>query len=145
MICRLWPKWKVTRVKNPDGWTHELVALQGQTAIALLLSHATVSKQSALSLFHHILHINKTAKEWSGRGPRGREEKGGKKDTRKRKEEGKREKIQIDRLVAISVIVIPGGWMNVFDGHCRFRERERLKTREIGSGPRERNQCVGGI
>lgn len=62
------------------------------------------------------------------------------------KEEGERERgIQIDRLVARSVIVILGGWMNVFDGHCRFRQGECLKTREIGLGPREGNQCVRGM
>lgn len=60
---------------------------------------------------------------------------------RKEKERGK----QIDRLVARSVIVILGGWMNVFDGQCRFRQEECLKTREIGLGPREGNQCVRGM
>lgn len=34
--------------------------------------------------------------------------------------------------------------MNVCRGRCRSRQGERLKTREIGLGPREENQCVGG-
>lgn len=58
-------KWKVTRVKNIDKWTYELAVLQGQIVIVLLLSHATLSKGPAPSLFHHILHINKKASEWS--------------------------------------------------------------------------------
>lgn len=36
--------------------------------------------------------------------------------------------------------------MNVFDGHCRFREGECLKTREIGLGPREKeSMCEGHL
>lgn len=72
------------------------------------------------------------------------EEKDEKKHTERRKTEKERG-IQIDRLEARSVIVILGGWMNVFDGHCRFRQGECLKTREIGLGPREGNQCVRGM
>lgn len=60
---------------------------------------------------------------------------------RRRSERGK----QIDCLVDRSVIVILGGRMNVFDGCCRFRQGERLKTREIGLGPQEGNQCARGM
>lgn len=134
--------WKVTRVKNIDRWTCELVVLQGQIVIALLLSHATVSKTSALSLFHHIQHINKIAREWSEGDKEGKRRENNRERRRKKeKERG----IQIDRLVARSLIVILGGWMNVFDGHCRFRQGECLKTREIGLGPREGNQCARGM
>lgn len=36
--------------------------------------------------------------------------------------------------------------MNVFDGHCRFREGECLKTREIGLGPWEKeSMCEGHL
>ena len=90
--------WKVTCVKTTDRWTLELAVLQGQIVIALLLSHATVSERSAASLFHHILHINKTAREWN-EGDRERER--GRRQTKKEKG------IQIDRLVARSVIVTP--------------------------------------
>lgn len=66
--------------------------------------------------------------------------------SRKEKKWRKTEQIQIDRLVARSVIVILGGWMNVFDGHCRFREGECLKTREIGLGPWEKeSMCEGHL
>lgn len=65
MIYKVSLKWKVTCVKNIDKWTHELAVLQGQIVIALLLSHATLSKRPVVSLFHHILHINKIAREWS--------------------------------------------------------------------------------
>lgn len=52
---------------------------------------------------------------------------------------------QIDRLVLRSVIVISGGWMNVCHGRCRSRQGERLKTREIGSGPPGgESMCRGG-
>lgn len=34
--------------------------------------------------------------------------------------------------------------MNVCHGRCRSGQGECLKTREIGLGPREENQCVGG-
>lgn len=92
MICRLPLKWKVTCVKNIDRWTNELAVLQGQIVIALLLSHATVSKRSVLSLFHHILHINKIAREWSeGEGEKEkREEKKREREReeRRRKSEG---------------------------------------------------------
>lgn len=64
---------------------------------------------------------------------------------RERRKKAKERGEQIDRLVARSVIVILGGWMNVFDGHCRFRQGECLKTREIGWGPQEENQCVRGM
>lgn len=104
----------------------------------MLLSRAAVSEPSALSLFHHILHINKTAGERRGgdKEKRNREMR-----RRRRSERGK----QIDCLVDRSVIVILGGWMNVFDGRCRFRQGERLKTREIGLGPQEGNQCARGM
>lgn len=121
-------------VRYIDRWTHELAVLQGQIGIVLLLSHATVSKRAPLPLFHHILHINKIAREWSERD----------KEKRKGEKEEEREK-QIDRLVARSVIVILGGWMNVFDGHCRLRQRECLKTREMGLGPQEGNQWMRGM
>lgn len=36
--------------------------------------------------------------------------------------------------------------MNVFDGHCRFREGECLKTREIGLGPwGKESMCEGHL
>lgn len=79
-------------------------------------------------------------KETKGEGREGEKERH-RESRKKEKERG----IQIDRLVARSVIVILGGWMNVFDGHCRFRQGECLKTREIGLGPREGNQCVRGM
>lgn len=72
-------------------------------------------KWSALLLFHHIPHINKTEGGWSG----GRENEG-RKATQKK--EGRKEQIQIDRSVTGSVVVLLGGWMNVLDIHCRFRE-----------------------
>lgn len=49
--------------------------------------------------------------------------------------------IQIDCLVAKSVTVIFGRWINGFDGGCRLRQREWLETREIGLNPRELNLC----
>lgn len=125
-------------VKNIDRWTYELAVLQGQRGIALLLSRATVSEPSALSLFHHILHINKTAGE---RHEGDKDERNREMRRRRSSERGK----QIDCLVDRSVIVILGGWMNVFDGHCRFRQGEQLKTREIGLGPQEGNQCARGM
>lgn len=80
------PTWKASCVKNRDRWTYELAVLQGQIVIALLLSHATVSKRSALSLFHHILHINKIAREWSE----------GDKERKRREGEGRRGKRERD-------------------------------------------------
>lgn len=58
--------------KNTDGWTFELAALQGQDGIALLLSRAAASEASALSLFHHSLHINETAGENGAEETKGR-------------------------------------------------------------------------
>lgn len=86
MICRLSLTWRVSCVKNRDRWTYELAVLQGQIVIALLLSHATVSKRSVLSLFHHILHINKIAREWSE----------GDKERKRREGEGRRGKRERD-------------------------------------------------
>lgn len=71
----------------------------------------------------------------------------------RRETEKEQQGIQIDRLVARSVIVTRGGWMNVFDGRCGFEQGrggakrgQSLKTREIGSGAsREGNQCVRGM
>lgn len=77
-------------------------------------------KPSAASLFHHILHINKTARRWN-------EEEGlwgrGRGSIRQREKKKTKEKeIQIDRVLLRSVIVTLLGWMNVSDGHCRFRQ-----------------------
>lgn len=80
----------------------------------------------------------KETKTGGGRGGGGGQDRG------KTEEEEWKEGKQIDRLVLRSVIVIPGGWMNVCHGRCRSGQGERLKTREIGLGPREENQCVGG-
>lgn len=129
-------------VKNIDRWTYELAVLQGQIGIALLRSHATVSKPSALSLFHHILHINKTAREWS-EGDKGRKRKErGRERGKTEKERGK----QIDRLVSRSVIVILVGWMNVFDGHCRFRQRRVSENERNWFGPSGgESMCEGHV
>lgn len=70
------------RVKNIDRWTYELAVLQGQRGIALLLSRADVSEPSALSLFHHILHINKN----SGRTARRRQREEEPRDEKEEKE-----------------------------------------------------------
>lgn len=70
-------------VRNIDRWTFELAVLQGQRGIALLLSRAAVSEPSALSLFHHILHINKTA----GEQHRGDKEKRNQEMRRRRRSE----------------------------------------------------------
>lgn len=77
-----------------DGWTYELVVLQGQIVIRLLLSRATVSEPSALSLFHHILHINKIARGWS-EGNRRKEMRRRERTTQRTRRKGK--KMEKDR------------------------------------------------
>lgn len=126
MICGLSLKWKVTCVKYIDRWTQELTVLQGQMVIALLLSHAT--KICTLTFSSYSAHQqNSTRMKWRGQIERGRE---------KKKEKG----IQIDRLVARSVIVILGGWMNVFDGQ-RLSENKR---NWLGPSGRE-SMCEGHV
>lgn len=53
--------------------------------------------------------------------------------------------IQIDCLVAKSVTVIFGRWINGFDGRCRLKQSDWLETREIGLNPRELNGCESHV
>lgn len=95
-------------------------------------------KWSVLLLFHHTPHINRTAGGWSGR-----REKEGRKVSQKKG--GEREQVQIDRMVARSVIVILDGWMNVFDVYCRFRGTVS-ETKRNWFGPRgKESMCEGHV
>lgn len=62
---------------------------------------------------------------------------------RRRKENG--EQIQIDRMVARSVIVILGGWMNVSDVHCRFRGTISENKRNWFGPSGKESMCEGHV